>query len=198
MPDDSGTSFSPAAVEWLAQYHLDVPTAIKRGVVYSASRDQIIYQLGNVWQARNLKQGGSDGNSRRRFSKNFTSGNVNECLHIYGQVRAGDAGVEGELQSGASNSTCLVIVEDPVSAIRVAGAWSDSMPLLGSHLATSRLNALAGLYRAVVVWLDSDKLKEARGISERFRLVGVDARVIWTELDPKVYTNEEIGAFLNG
>lgn len=184
IPDDCGTSFSPAAVEWLAQYHLDIPTAIRRGVVYSESRDQIIYQLGNVWQARNLRQGGSDGNSRRRFSKNFTSGNVNECTHIYAVQQL-------DLRLGGSG---LVIVEDPVSAIRVAALY-DAMPLLGSHLATSRLNALAGLYgpsSRVYIWLDSDKLKESRAIAERFKLVGVDARVIYTEYDPKCYTNEEI------
>lgn len=183
MPDDCGTSFSEPAVNWLAQFHLDLPTAIKRGVLYSAERDQIIYQLGNVWQARNLREGGGPGNSKRKWSKNFTSGNVNECTHIYGRMGT---------QEGTDDHQALVIVEDPVSAIRVAGAVSDSMPLLGSHLATSRLNALAGLYRAVVLWLDSDKLKEARSIAERFRLVGVDARVIWTDLDPKCYTNEQI------
>lgn len=73
------------------------------------------------------------------------------------------------------------------------------MPLLGSHLATSRLNALAGLYKGykVLVWLDSDKLKEARAIAEKFKLVGVTARVVWTELDPKAYTDEEIAEYLN-
>lgn len=94
--------------------------------------------------------------------------------------------------SGSDSELPLVIVEDPVSAIRLSEAYSDSMPLLGSHLATSRLNALAGLYRAVVVWLDSDKYKEACDIAYRFRLVGVDAQVKWTELDPKCYTDTEI------
>lgn len=186
MPEDASTQFSAGAVEWLAGFHLDIPTAISRGVVYSESRDQIIYQLGNVWQARNLREGGSQGNSKRRFSKNFTSGNVNECTHIY-----------GALEVNRGRLVQLVIVEDPVSAIRVA-ALQDAMPLLGSHLATSRLNSVAGLYNSVVLWLDSDKLKEARDIAGRFKLVGVTARVVWTELDPKVYTNEEIMEILNG
>jgi hypothetical protein len=185
MPDDCGTSFSPTAVEWLAQYHLDVPTAIKRGVVYSESRDQIIYQLGNVWQARNLSIGGSQGNSKRPRSKNFTSGNVNECTHIYAKP-------------GEVPSSVLVIVEDPVSAIRVAGAWSDSMPLLGSHLATGRLNALAGRYNRLVLWLDSDKLVEARDIIRRAQIIGITTSSIWTEMDPKCYTNEQLVEILNG
>lgn len=182
-PEDANTAFAPSAVEWLGQFHLDIPTAIKRGVLYSASRDQIIYQLGNVWQARNLRA--------NALSKNFTSGNVNECTHIYGS-----SSNDGSDDSPSVGSRDLVLVEDPVSAIRVAGAWGDSMPLLGSHLATSRLNAVAGLYRALVLWLDSDKLKEARAIAKRAELIGVSTRVIWTELDPKCYTNEQIKEIL--
>lgn len=196
-PDDCGTSFSPTAVEWLAQYYLDIPTAIQRGVVYSPSRDQIIYQLGNVWQARNLRYptgevGEGQGNKKRRFSKNFTSGNVNECTHIYGVDES-----SGSMAGGISaHAEALVLVEDPVSSIRVASVC-DSMPLLGSHLAISRLNALRGLYKRLVVWLDSDKLKEARRMAQQARLIGMDVRVIWTEKDPKCYTKEEIYDFLH-
>lgn len=187
-PEDADTSFSEESVRWLGTFHLDVPTAIRRGVLYSPSKNQIIYQLGNVWQARNLVLG--PGNSGRPRSKNFTSGNVNECTHIYGSNR------NASPDSGPSlGSHDLVIVEDPVSAIRVA-ALRDSMPLLGSHLATSRLNAVAGLYKALVVWLDSDKLIEARKIAERAKLIGIQARVIWTELDPKCYTDAQIEEIL--
>lgn len=196
-PDDCGTSFSPGAVEWLGKFHLDIPTAIRRGVVYSPSRDQIIYQLGNVWQARNLRVGGSDGNSKRKKSKNFTSGNVNECTHIYGiDSSSRNSGSSNAGEQAIEDLGQLVLVEDPVSSIRVA-ALSDSMPLLGSHLATSRLNALSRLYKRLVVWLDSDKLKEARAIAERARLIGMEVRVIYTELDPKCYTKEELDAILN-
>lgn len=190
MPDDAGTQFSEDAVRWMERFYLDVPTAIRRGVLYSATRDQIIYQLGNVWQARNLRVGGGPGNSGRPKSKNFTSGNVNECLHIYGR----NSGGLGDLSQQG-----LVIVEDPVSAIRVAALY-DALPLLGSHLATSRLNAVAGLYgpsSKLFIWLDSDKLTESRNIARRFQMVGVSARVIWTELDPKCHKDNEIGELLN-
>lgn len=145
-----------------------------------------------MWQARNLRVGGADGNSKRRFSKNFTSGNVNECTHIYG-FDSSNRKFPGSVSDGQHGR--MVIVEDPVSAIRVA-ALEDAMPLLGSHLATSRLNAVAGLYKRLVVWLDSDKLKEARSMAERARLIGMDVRVVWTELDPKCYTNEQLKEIL--
>jgi hypothetical protein len=163
-------------------------------VVYSPSRDQIIYQLGNVWQARNLQVGGSQGNSGRKKSKNFTSGNVNECTHIYGAASS-DRDLSGSVEGEQGHFPRLVIVEDPVSAIRIS-ALEDSMPLLGSYLATERLNAVAGLYKRLVVWLDSDKLKEARGIAERAQLIGIEAKVIYTDLDPKCYTHDELKGIL--
>lgn len=191
MPDDAGTQFSEDAVRWMERFYLDVPTAIRRGVLYSPSRDQIIYQLGNVWQARNLSSVvRSNATGKARPSKNFTSGNVNECTHIYGAPNPEQLGDERAV---------LVIVEDPVSAIRVAVLY-DAMPLLGSHLATSRLNAVAGLYgpsSRVFIWLDSDKLTESRNIARRFQMVGVSARVIWTELDPKCYKDNKLVEILS-
>lgn len=172
LPDDIGHNFGSKAVEWLSRFHVDVPTAIRNGLVWSPSREQLIFQLGNCWQARNFRDG-----SR---SKNFTSGDVNECLHVY------DVG-----RPDAKGSTVLVIVEDPVSALRI-GALQPAMPLLGSHLAAARLNAVAKLYTSLVFWLDSDKLKEARSMAERAKYMGLSTRVIYTDLDPKCYTDNEL------
>lgn len=180
IPDDIGHDFGRAAVEWLARFHVDVPTAIVNGLVWSPSREQLIFQLGNVWQARNFRQGAK--------SKNFTSGDVNECLHIYGLPESGASGSE------ASNQR-LVIVEDPVSALRI-GPLCDAMPLLGSHLAAARLSALARLYPSLVFWLDSDKYKEARGMEQRAKYMGRSARTIYTELDPKCYSDQELQSIL--
>jgi hypothetical protein len=66
------------------------------------------------------------------------------------------------------------------------------MPLLGSHLAPARLNTIAGLYDDLVFWLDSDKYKEARSMCDRARYMGLSARTIYTELDPKCYTNDQL------
>lgn len=176
LPDDINHEFSQPCIEWLASFHVDVPTAIRNGLVWSPRFQQLIYQLGDVWQARNFDP------ERLTKRKNYTSGDVNGCLHIYDNPGR---------ELGTPVYDGLVIVEDPLSALRVSSI-EPSLPLLGSHLATGRLNALAGLYDSFVVWLDSDKYKEARAIAERLRLVGLSARVIWTELDPKCYTDLEI------
>lgn len=194
LPDDIGHDFRSDAVTWLGRYYVDVPTAIRNGLVWSPSREQLIYQLGNCWQARNFRKG-----SR---SKNFTSGDVNGCLHIYSTREKESMGGTGESGGRGQGSEAggLVIVEDPLSAIRIAsaggveGPWWDSMPLLGSHLAAARLHAVAGLYGGgqLMFWLDSDKYKEARGMEQRAKYMGLSARTIYTELDPKEYDNATI------
>lgn len=185
LPDDINHEYSQECIEWLSSFHVDVPTAIRNGLVWSPSYQQLIYQLGNCWQARNFNP------ERKAKRKNYTSGDVNECLFIY-QSGEAMAGVGEELHG----TVPLVIVEDPLSALRI-GSLCPSLPLLGSHLAKSRLIAIAGLYSSLVVWLDSDKMKEAQGIADAGRLLGLSTRVIWTELDPKCYTDEQIKEYLS-
>lgn len=193
MPEDVGTDFGRACVKWLASYHTDIPTAIRRGLLWSESRQQLIYQLGNVWQARNF--------SLSAKSKNFTCGNINENNFIYGRLCESDYDVPSNsnisrCNGGRSDSNQLVIVEDPLSALRIASRI-DSMPLLGSYLAPKRLNAVVGLYRNLVFWLDSDKYKEARGMERRATMMGLRARTIYTDLDPKCYIDKEIYELLS-
>lgn len=181
MPEDACHDFPEEAVDWLAQYGINLPEAIQRGVYWSPTYRQLIFDMENIWQARNFEP------ERAKKRKYFTQGDVNDHLPIYAtnSDRSGN--------SGFCNG--LVLVEDCASAIKIARR-SDSMPLLGSHLSVQRLNRLARLYSSLIVWLDSDKLKEARGIVERARLLGLSSRTIWTELDPKCYTDFMISNYL--
>jgi hypothetical protein len=188
IPDDIGHHFSEACVEWLGRYHVDVPTAIRNELFWSPRNEQLIYKLGNCWQARNF-----GGFWLEKFGKCYTSGDVNECLHIYGS----QAQESGNAVSSEHVAQSLVVVEDPVSALRV-GAFTDSMPLLGSHLATARLLAVSKMYESLVFWLDSDKYKEARAMEQRTKYMGRSARTIYTDEDPKAYTDQELQEILNG
>jgi hypothetical protein len=195
IPDDIGHHFSEAAVEWLGRYHVDVPTAIRNELYWSPRNEQLIYKLGHCWQARNF-----GGFWLEKFGKCFTSGDVNKCLHIYGNG-LGTEGADGRGRAVVSNNvgegSKLVVVEDPVSALRV-GQFVDAMPLLGSHLATARLLAVSKMYESLVFWLDSDKYKEARAMEQRTKYMGRSARTIYTDEDPKAYTDQELQEILNG
>lgn len=83
-----------------------------------------------------------------------------------------------------------------VSAARIA-RQSDAMPCLGSHLPVKKIVALNRLYESLVVWLDYDKFKEAMDIANKAKWIGMDARVVQTEKDPKEYSDEDIANYLS-
>ena len=88
------------------------------------------------------------------------------------------------------------MVEDAVSAAKIA-RQSDAMPCLGSYLPARKIMALKALnYEHLLVWLDADKLKEAREIEDMAKWVGLSARTIYTALDPKEYSDNEIKEYL--
>ena len=189
LPDDLSTHFGSDAVAWLGKYHVPIETLIARGVRYSPSKNQLVFTFPwtgdkQFFQARNLSESDWRG---RKLSKYFTSGPHEGLLPIY---QMAVQPLEGPRQ--------LVLTEDCLSAITLAdsgaleGRRIDAMPLLGTNLPTSKLTRLAKLYRSLVVWLDHDKAKEAMKIAQRAKMLGMQARVVITEQDPKELTDEEI------
>lgn len=179
LPDDTGTWFGPDSISWFSSYGFSVEQLIPRGVRFSPSKNQTIFTFEptGLWQARN--------HWPQSKVKYFTSGNHDSVLPVYFSTPSHADG----------HSTC-VLVEDCLSAIKIAstvgpdGPLGDAMPLLGSHLPTEKLLRLRGLYKTLLVWLDHDKGKEAQNICTRAKLVGMEAHLISTELDPKEYDAE--------
>jgi hypothetical protein len=52
-------------------------------------------------------------------------------------------------------------------------------------------------FTKLITWLDSDKLKESREIAQRAKWLGFDTKVVYTEEDPKCYSNEEIMSIIS-
>jgi len=179
-------------VSWLARYRVSVADAIGYGWKYSPYRDQLVFifkdEEGKVAcvQARNFDKQKASGR------KYYNQGSPAEVLPVF---KARESNLPARQ---------LCIVEDAVSAARVARAtgaspgglqapWCNAMPCLGSYLPLKKLAALRALnYDSLFCWLDSDKLKEARDIAQRAKWLGFNTRVIYTELDPKTYSDEEI------
>lgn len=194
IPADCSTHFHPVAVSWLTQYDVSLAEYIKRGVVYSPSRHQIIFRWFNngklvLWQARNLNKEYTDKEGKTKsLPKYFTSGDHSDIYTIFPH-------------SSDERSSRLVLVEDATSAIKLAatrplnGPTSDAMPLLGTHLPSQKINALKG-YKQVFVWLDHDKGKEALKLANKLSLQGFDAKPIFTEFDPKEATYDFIESVL--
>lgn len=185
-PADCGVDFSPTAMDWLRKYDVSIQEAINRKVRWSTSRQQLVFLFGNgIWQARNFHE-----SAKTRY---FTQGEVNDHLPIYFAASPDTLPVSVRNRGllavdGFPSSSVLFLVEDAVSAIKIARQF-DAMPLLGSNISHKKLARIEKFYNSVVFWLDADKYKEAQGLSTSAKLVGLNSRVVYTERDPKEYDN---------
>lgn len=179
--DSVDSVFPPVAVEWLLKYQLTIPQVLWHNVAFDHKRNSIVFRWfdgdGNVvqFQTRNME--------KKVF---YTSTNHDNVLPIYYS------------NTRSSPADLLVVVEDCVSAIKIAelrgleGPTIDAMPLLGSHLPSSKLTALNRVYSNAIFWLDSDKGADSVKYANRARMLGMDSHIMQTELDPKEYTWEQL------
>lgn len=184
LPQDASTEYGTQATQWIQQYGLSIQELFQRGVLWSETRKQLIYTWKNdsgdllLWQARNF--------SPTARSKCYTSGPSEDVLPIY-YCR----------EQPPRKEDLLVIVEDPVSAMKIA-RWSDAMPCLGNTLPPNKLKRLVGLYSTFLVWLDSDMLPNTQQMVQRLEMLGAKASLEVTEEDPKSQTDVFIQNVLSG
>lgn len=177
---DLGFDYPRHVVEWLDKYGITVAEGLKHGWKYTPSRDQLVFifrdENGRVelTQARNFS-----GAPKRKY---FTQGSVASLLPVF----------HSPLDTGK-----LVIVEDILSAAKISRQCS-AIPCLGSHMPKNKLKALRLFYNVLYVWLDADKLNDARALADQAKWLGFKTRVIYTPLDPKEYSNAEIAEQLQG
>lgn len=175
LPDDICGDFSEEVLTWCKKYDILVPELLFRNVVYSPSRNQLIFTWKEgdkvvLWQARNFYKG------RKKY---FTGGEKDDLLPIY------------PARSVSAPSGTLVLVEDAISSIKIA-RQCDSMPVLGATLNPKSIAALRASYGSLVVWLDGNKYDQAQKIARQALMLGLNARPIYTEADPKEYDDEFI------
>lgn len=90
----------------------------------------------------------------------------------------------------------LILTEDALSAIKVAEI-ADAAPCLGTAFQTHKVTEVRNRgYQRVVVWLDSDKWREARHIADTCKWLGMSASTVLTEKDPKEYSLDEIAEYI--
>ncbi len=128
--------------------------------------------------------------------KYYTQGNVNDHLPIYHPVldNPADNPVPNGVVLGVGgqhNAPTLVLVEDCVSAIKIA-RQADAMPLLGSSISKEKLARINKFYSNVIFWLDADKYNQAKGLSTTAKFLGLHSRAICTARDPKEYDDKTI------
>ena len=185
VPTDCGHDFPEHCQRFLDQYGVSIPMAIKRGLQYSAYYDQLIYEYKDKEGKTKCIQARNFNHDRAAKAKYFNQGSTSEVLPIY---KVSDSNL-------AQYRKRLVITEDALSAIRIA-SQCDAMPALGTNVPAHKIIALKPFYEFITIWLDRDKWREAREIAEKCLWVGLSANTVFTELDPKAYTDQEITGYL--
>lgn len=184
LPPDSTFEYGQKANDWYLRYGLNASVLISRGVMWSPSREQLIYTFWDsqeapkqllAYQARTFKPG---------QPKYINRGDFSEILPIYPVEKN-------------KRTKSVVIVEDCLSALKVANIAQDAMPCLKSDLNTVRLTRLAEKYDEVVIWLDQDMYHKALAMQDRLQWLGSKVAVIQSTGDPKDHRYSDISKIVN-
>lgn len=209
LPDDFSTIIVGRGYEWISKYGLTAGELLRAGWGWSERNQQIIipfYDSNKTLcciQARNFDPKWASkakywniGDKTRSETTYLpqSSSRINDSIFSR-QFDSG--GVQKEIYRDNRDCLRLVLCEDAVSSLKVA-RYSPSKPLLGTSLAKDKIKALKGSYDELVIWLDRDKWREARAISEQAQLLGFKSKAILTDLDPKEYNDEQIASFIEG
>lgn len=171
IPDDIVTTVPYEAHEWLKKYKLTMKEMIDNKVVWSDRMKLMIFMYAKHgillgWQGRYF---GDDPKKPKWWSK----GDLKKINHIIG------------------NGDTLVLVEDIVSAIKVARLTA-CKPMFGSHVDVGDMLKIGKDYHNVILWHDYDKRKESHKYSTKLNSLGIKTRVVTTRLDPKDLSTEDI------
>ena len=172
------THFPERVTEYLQKYGISPQEAFRNGARFDADRRALAFVYQNIHgQPCCVQERSFAGNPK--IPKYLNRGETSDvwCL-------IGDKG------------TAVTITEDTLSAIKV-GRVCDAFPALGTNFQNWKLLELFKRgYRRVYVWLDSDKWREGREICEKAQWLGMTAKAILTDLDPKSYSDKDILEYL--
>lgn len=209
LPEDFSANLSPEAANWLRKNGIIAREVQENGIGWSASRQLLIFPIydgdGNViaWQGRNFKTkkqplvGGRNSQGElpspsqidrgyevvRDGPKYLTFGPVRDIIHV--------------IRPAVHEFTDMVVlVEGVVDAIKV-GRRAPAMPLFGAHVPMDTVRRLARQFKAVGIWLDSDKVVEAVKSAIRASQF-VPTFVVHTAYDPKEYNTDALPGILRG
>lgn len=85
--------------------------------------------------------------------------------------------------TGVDLASTVVLVEDPVSCIKVTTAGYNGIALLGTNFSTDLMKFLHG--KLIIVWLDNDAIATAVKIKHNYRIFFKDVKIVCTLQDPK-------------
>lgn len=204
LPSNCSTSYSKDALQWANEYNCTSYDLEHSGTLgYDRQLVFPFYSADGILSAYQCKTF----NNPPKGPKYYTRGSLDNLLPIYynrGSTHSRQYSVFRHLPSlGGSGrqspvldrTTTLVLVEDCLSAIKIA-RQNDAMPCLTSTLSPTKLKRLAGLYGAFLVWLDGDMFHKAQKMAQMLEVLGCTATALYSPLDPKCYDDATISQVL--
>lgn len=171
------TEFPLSIISSLSKYDLSVGEILRGHGRYDASTDSLTFTYKGIDGTVVCRQRRS---FRGRGPKYLSEGSTYEVMDI----------------NGSNGPPNIVITEDKLSAIKV-GRVCDASPALGTQYQHWKLvELLKRGYKQVYVWLDRDKWREGMEICDKAKWLGLSARAVYSELDPKCYSIDEIKGYL--
>lgn len=186
FPSDASEYIPSEPLRWLLKNGVGYKEIAAFGIKWSQYRQLLCWNIKNQegkllgWQGRYF--------AKDAKTKYISHGKIHEDLCIIGTQRPIGFCDDGE--------TRVVLVEDYISGIRVS-EHLPCMPLFGCTCSLEALGAIKKRFNTILVWLDSDKLDNARKIALKASMIGLEGKVVYTLKDPKEYISSEIKEFLN-
>ncbi len=181
LPNDLSATIPAKALQWLDKYGIMRDEIIEFKLKWSEFYQWLVFPVYNDSKELILFQARQFGpNDKSRW---LTFGEPSKVLGVLGMIR----------HQGKTHDDMLVIVEDLVSAIKVA-RHQRAMALFGSSLPLEKFLKLKRMEFTpkIIFWLDQDKYPEAMGMSARIKLLGHESTAIFTPKDPKEYDDDII------
>ncbi len=191
-PSDYTREIPARCLEWLLQYGLPW-SHWKESIGYSPKESRLVFGLeespGQLAFSigRHIPEPGTE--YERKPRKWYVWGDSHKHCHVVRQV--------GELLRSDDQEECgpIVLVEDLISAHKVAAAGATAVPLFGTEIHDAHLYYLINENKPVILWLDKDQEQSVKRKALRLEsLINQSVRVVTSERDPKLLSFKEINA----
>lgn len=176
LPSDVTSELPYEAKRWLDQYQLARLDIQQNNIMWSEYWRRLIFPYFNdtgllAWQGRlfgdatNVQAKNSKG--ELCLEKWYSKGQIHEIIHPL-KVQSREA----------------VLVEDIVSAIKIS-RHKGAIPIFGSTISPKHFLRIKKIVDKVWIWLDPDMRTKSVKMASTAKLLGLDARVIFSDKDPK-------------
>lgn len=177
LPSDFSKAIPSAGLAWLLKYGVTPEEIQMFGIGYSKREGRVILPVYSnnelvYWQGRYI------GDHKRDEVAKYRNQKAMGRNDLY-------------FRNITAHTTDIVLVEDIISAIKV-GRVTSCIALLYATIPLDLIKQLASTYDTVWIWLDPDKAAYTARMLMRCRSLGYPVRRIYTDKDPKYYTEEEI------